>query len=373
MKLSQIGVIVLWELLVVSHVLVVGCGRESAPTSPTSPTQTNVPTASSTGENTGGVDVSTGSTTTPDSSGVSGVTGVLGSNNKDDGYTPSGEPLDWVSVLNEGNFERNVFVIGYLIDENETSFFSRFGTGFAAGFSNVLWTNAHVVATMDELITANANDTTFIPVAIRGGSSVAGESVLSLENVRAIKHPNYDGTTDTEDVAAYIFDDEPFRHELLPSLLPIRFADELTVGQPVGTLGYPGELSAFNGGPWNNTVVPTFKDGTLSALRSLVTDTDPTDVGRLLQYNLSTTGGTSGSPVFDHLGFIIGINHAGRDFFVADTSGSVIRINPPNAGYAIRVDALHELIPPVYNSPASARKVVDARTYPYSTYQPFPE
>lgn len=93
----------------------------------------------------------------------------------------------------------------------------------------------------------------------------------------------------------------------------------------------------------------------------------------MLQYNLTTTGGTSGSPVFDHHGFVMGMNHAshtGREFVDVDT----LNINTANASYAIRVDAMHELIPPipVYNSPARVRRVVDLRTYPYATYQPFP-
>ena len=71
------------------------------------------------------MDVSTGSTTTSDSSGVSGVTGVLGGNDKDDGYIPSGQTVDWVSVLNEGNFERNVFVIGYRVNVNDSPFFTQ--------------------------------------------------------------------------------------------------------------------------------------------------------------------------------------------------------------------------------------------------------
>ena len=100
----------------------------------------------------------------------------------------------------------------------------------------------------------------------------------------------------------------------------MRFVDELAVGQPVGTLGFPEELWVLTGGWWNKTVVPTFKDGTLSALKSLNTDIYPTEVGRLLQYNLTTTRGTSGSPVFDHTGFIIGNNHASHLNFVADSS-----------------------------------------------------
>ena len=364
--------------MVVCQVVAIACGRETSPISPTSPTPINAPIASSTGDNTGGAIATSDSTTPPDSSGVSGLSGVLGGNDKNDGYIPSGQSLDWVSVLNEGNFERNVFALGVLITGDDTNtFFIRLGTGFAAGFSNVLWTNAHVVEGVvegvDAWTTELATDTTFtvVPVAYRGGILGSG-SGLSLNNVRVIKHDNYDGTTDSEDVAAYIFSDEPFRHEPLPSLLPTRFADELAVGQPVGTLGFPGELPVFTGMSSNQTVVPIFKDGTISALLSLDTDNATTEVGRQLQYNLTTTGGTSGSPVFDHLGFIIGINHASYRNFVADTSGTVIGVNTPNASYGIRVDALHELIPPVYNSPASVRKVVSI-PYPYTSYQPFPE
>ncbi len=35
---------------------------------------------------------------------------------------------------------------------------------------------------------------------------------------------------------------------------------------------------------------------------------------------------------------------------------------------------MHEMIPPipVYNNPARVRRVVDLRSYPYATYEPFP-
>ena len=358
----------LWFVVVVSQLVLISCGRESAPTSPT---QTNVPTASSTGENTGGVDVSTDSTSSPDSLGGSGIETTLGGNNKNDGYSPSDGVVDWVSVLNEANLQRNVFAIGYILDLDETTYFYNVGSGFAAGFSNVLWTNAHVVEAMENRRALFSDDTTFYQRAYRtGGFDTATR--LSLENVRTIIHPQYNGDIDSEDVAVYIFSDEPFKNEPLPSLLPMRFVDELAVGQPVGTLGFPGELGVFTGEWWDKNVVPAFKDGTLSALRSLITDTFPTETGRLLQYNLTTTAGTSGSPVFDHMGFIVGINHAAYTNFVADTSGTVIGVNTPNASFAIRVDALHELIPPVYNSPANVRRVV-SMPYPYATYHPFPE
>ena len=49
-------------------------------------------------------------------------------------------------------------------------------------------------------------------------------------------------------------------------LLPREMVSELTVGQPVGTIRYPGELSS-TGGDANVHAIPTFKDGVVSALR----------------------------------------------------------------------------------------------------------
>ena len=355
-------------------IVLTGCARDSVPTSPQSPNNLIVSTA-----NTGGVGATsdfTGSdsdsTDVPSDSSVVSVGGSLGSNTTYDGYQLPDSYVDWASVLNDANLKRNVFGIGFMTLDNtgELVEFGIIGTGFAAGFSNVLWTNAHVVHALYNNVGEKAFGFTIGFAARAGVLSV--ENLLSLDSVRFVVHHDYDVTTTSEDVAAFIFENEPFRHEQLPSLLPARFADELTVGQPVGTIGFPGELSALTFTESDIIVTPTFKQGTLSALRTLFTGEQ--QVGRSLQYNLTTTGGTSGSPVFDHMGYIIGINYAiDIGFVVSDTSGVDHVLNPANAGYAIRVDAMHELIPPVYNSPTRVRRTVDSRPYPYPAYQPFPE
>ena len=77
-----------------------------------------------------------------------------------------------------------------------------------------------------------------------------------------------------------------------------------------------------------------------------------------IQYDFDTTPGTSGSPVFDHYGWLVAVHHAGFE------TGS------PNFG--IRVDEVYELIdcctaalaPPLAPPRASA---------PLCEYQPFPE
>ena len=356
-------------LYLVSIAVFVACSSDSGPTGPASSGDT-IPN-SAVGAT--GTTVSTGTTGTAgpsDATGSAGTSETADSDGSSAVYSSGANAVNWADVIDGANLYDNIYAIYYL--PQGTNYVTFIGTGFAAGFSNVLWTNAHVVKKLYDRPGVKAFDFQFA-MARRTGRPWSDRTVpsrLILDNVRFIVHSDYDGTTDSEDVAAFIFAGEPFRYEPLPSLLPQRFVDDLRVGQPLGTLGFPGELSRITGP--DQLVTPTFKPGTLSAFRSLGTGSQNQ---REIQYNLTTTGGTSGSPVFDHHGFIIGIHfssHAGRE--VADVDGNTINVNTANASYAIRVDAMHEMIPPIpaYNSPASVRRVVDLRTYPYATYQPFP-
>ena len=101
---------------------------------------------------------------------------------------------------------------------------------------------------------------------------------------------------DTPDVGVFFLDDNLSGEGGVLSLIPREHVDGLRIGQPVATLGFPAELE-FTGRDADNTVNATFKDGTISALRIRGSgDAEYVEV----QYNFNTTGGTSGSPVFDH-------------------------------------------------------------------------
>ena len=83
--------------------------------------------------------------------------------------------------------------------------------------------------------------------------------------------------------------------------------------------------------------------------------------------SFDTTGGTSGSLIFDHLGWVIGVHHAGLDI------GSI--------SFGIRVDEVWDLIDhidaqssAVAEAPALAPSAATPLgDYPFDTYQPFPE
>ena len=262
------------------------------------------------------------------------------------------------------------------------------GSGFAAHYSDAIWTNAHVARglldALDELSHLNPR-----PIAVRAGTVIGGSDTYDL--TRYLIHHNYDGTTNSPDIGILISDTD------LPSLasfLPREHATGLRVGQPIATIGFPGEFQSTAGRA--GLLVSTFKDGTISAL--------PLGEGTtLVQHNFDTTGGTSGSLIFDQLGWVVAVNHAGYEAIVFDvTTGSPERVGQGSLGFGIHVDAVWDLIDnldsqsrpgdvrarragvraqersnaatmPPYKGSVVPGAVVPLTPYPYATYQAFPD
>ena len=168
-------------------------------------------------------------------------------------------------------------------------------------------------------------------------------------------------------------DDNLSGEEEVLSLIPREHVDGLRIGQPVATLGFPGELR-FTGGDADNTVNATFKDGTISALRIQGSgDAEYVQV----QYNFNATGGTSGSPVFDQHGWVIAVHFASIEARVTDTDGDLVRIGVGSLNFGMRVDAIWDFIE-CCTTPAAmplrdGGRPLHQRTYPFTEYQPFPE
>lgn len=209
------------------------------------------------------------------------------------------------------------------------------GTAFAIDVDAIA-TNAHVAIGVIQVMNGMADiGLTPIPFIIEAKKRALLEGsykILTTPDNRDIfgfAHPLYDLSLESPDVAIIGID---ISETELPGwliLAPTKQAKALDTGDEIATLGFPGELE--------QTVtrfsqrIPTFKTGIISALRPYK-DTIPSHriTNRILQHNLDTTPGTSGSPVFNKRGEVIAVHYAG--------------FNQGSLGFAIRGDELKEMI-----------------------------
>ncbi len=304
-----------------------------------------------------------------------GETGAAGPQGIQGPAGPQGEPgetLDWSDVIETENLGDAVYAIGVQVQGKNYVL----GSGFVAHFWNGVWTNAHVVQAV-LISTGFIEHLNPRPFAVKSGTEIGGADTYWLEDFWI--HPDYDGTAGSPDVALLIIDAELTD---LSFFLPRDQVQGLRVGQPVGTLGFPEETS----GESVTVPIATFKGGTIGALRPFE-DAVPTPANsRIIQHDLDLSGRTSGSLVFDHSGYIVGMNFAGIYRVVYDQrTGRPTRVPSENPGLAVRADELWRLYDlasssgrPVVTDVAGKRTDVPfvlepEQDYPHSSYRPFPD
>ena len=292
-------------------------------------------------------------------------------------------PLNWDTVIEDGNLAGSVYSIGLMIDGLG---YLAVGTGFAAHYPTTLWTNAHVALVLEGILAESQDILEFFevdpaasvtPVAVRAGTPVGGAHTYRLNMAPGgyTIHPEYNEITEPEpdeefvqtpDLAVFHVPKASFSD--VPSFLPRALATELRAGQPIGTLGFPGELSYF----LEKVPIATFKEGTISALRPYsVQEPEVTPANsKVVQFNLGQTGGTSGSPVFDHEGFIVAVSFAGIVILVGDEEKGYVPIPVGDLDFGVRVDEVWTLIDLIETG---AEPAVSSRVYPHSTYRAYPE
>ncbi|MCY3714591.1 MAG: serine protease [Gemmatimonadetes bacterium] len=263
-------------------------------------------------------------------------------------------------MIEKGNLYDAVYVVGIeLVDERSVV---TLGTAFAAYYTDRMWTNAHVAEAIME-IEQEAGGTTRPFVARAGERILEGPGPGTIFWNGASIHEDYDGSLQSPDVALLLLEEEVSGP--LPTLLPREFGEDLRTGQPLGTLGYPSGLADET----FELVLPTFKDGTLSALRPFYSDDfDGINSGMLLHYNFGTEGGTSGSPVFDYNGYIIGINYAGKVQIIEDQNGEILATVDTSHQFGIQVESLWQMIDQAGEPPTVTARVA----VPGGSYKPYP-
>jgi len=193
-------------------------------------------------------------------------------------------------------------------------------SAFAVG-GGLLATNAHVTDGAAEII--------------RTGGRLAAyqhESGLEVAVSAMWTHPSYTGTF-SPDVGVV-------RAVGLPPLPVLSIASSDTLHNlnyfdEVRLSGFPGELGSID------LIRPraTMLSGHITALRPFDQSAPATpDTAMLIQHDMPTTGGTSGSPVLNSLGEVVAVNN----------SGSV----EGQSNFAVRADALSQLLGWVWSGSA---------------------
>lgn len=259
---------------------------------------------------------------------------------------------DWSGVVS--SLERSVYaVIAFIWNEHldsDEDFYAFVGTGFAVA-STTLVTNAHVIDGLvdwsDYIYDYNQENRTEWQV-----SWVVVQNLATSISVNsnfffidwALSHDDWDGDTRSPDVGVLETYEAYISRRV--TLATSSAASRLKVGAPIATLGFPGELQGGDD-PYNFFPIATFKHGTVSALRPRFEDlrySAPRDT-YIIQHNFDTTGGTSGSPIFDSSGRVVAINNAGMEAqFNVEVEGDWPRIAQGSLGFGIRADKIHEVL-----------------------------
>ena len=306
----------------------------------------------------------------PGPAGAAGTVGPQGEQGPPgpEGPAGSGTSLNWADVIEEAQISENIYAIGYTVLGNNYLI----GTGFSAHWTDTIWTNAHVVRGLIDVLGLLALLDP-APFAVKSGTVIWGSDTHLLSSF--FQHPSYDGTTLSPDIAILIVSSGAFPDPL--EFLPRSQATNLRTGQPIATMGFPGEIEDLN------TTVPiaTFKDGSISALRPYNPSTTVFSAinNRFVQHNLDLSGGTSGSPIFDHQGWVVAVNNSGTEAVVInENTGAPSRVGTGNIGFGIRSDDAWEFIDFLTSAKPAALPDRAAREFPMrltveaGSYMPFP-
>lgn len=106
-------------------------------------------------------------------------------------------------MIAEGNLYDAIYVVGIMMNDGNRVI----GTAFSAYYTDRLWTAAHVLERIDELLSdSRLRNRNPRPFATKTGTLVGGSETYTWN--RHFTHPDYDGTVQSPDVALIDLDEE---------------------------------------------------------------------------------------------------------------------------------------------------------------------
>lgn len=218
-----------------------------------------------------------------------------------------------------------------------------YGIGTAWGVGpNTFATNAHVAGPATEAIAAGRSAVVVINK----------HPELKFRVVKAVSHPRYGGTQKgmpVNDVGILEVDGQ------IPAWFPVAPASELQrvdSGYRVAYMGFPSGENMTAVDP--NSPVATMQTGIVTSITDWNGGVGTPESRLLVQHNLSSTGGASGSPVFNAKGQVIALHNAGNYAFGVVTQGGKSVERRLKSGLQISYAQRADLLGDIYQYSSSA-------------------
>jgi FHA domain/Trypsin-like peptidase domain len=228
-------------------------------------------------------------------------------------------------------FAESVYHVAIYPDDDHVIY----GTAFAITKEGKLATNGHITYPAGEALKAGRK----VEVISHGGKNVYAV-------VAAVSHPQYinwpGGLIQYQTPDVGILTVRLPVGEFLPKVTELATEEELRKLNPGAQLCYIG----FPG--WSDyaslkKVEPHIYKGGLTRLTTLKEESGEFSNLYLLQHDMASTGGASGSPIFNRDGKVVAIHNSGRTVSAAGPGGHITSI-PSGPCNGIRIDLLKELL-----------------------------
>ncbi len=120
------------------------------------------------------------------------------------------------------------------------------------------------------------------------------------------------------------------------TLAPAAEYQRLSTGDPMFTYGFPGRLADVS------APEATFVEGVVGRITTLDGRSGDVKETRLIQHSAFTSGGTSGSPIFDAEGHVVAVNTGG--YAEAQGASQAATRSLPGYNFGMRVDLVEQLL-----------------------------